>query len=423
MSIIPPSLVKVYAEQLGYQGNDFDEDTLTAMAQELDYNLRERIQDASKYMVHSKRHKLTVDDLNAALKDRNQPQLYGYDPMEQLVFRAVPNSDIFYVPGEEVNLTDVLQEPLPRAPLPPAMTCHALAIEGVQPAIPENPIIHADKVDASQPPPSASSSSTALKVPTSRRELAEEADVKPLVKHVLSKELSLFYDTLVSDLMSFEQKPEASAAALRSLEQDAGLQQLLPYLLQFVAEGVVKNLRSSTVLLLLMRAVMALIKNPYLFIEPYLHQLMPPVLTCLVGKRLADAPTDQQHWLVRDEAACIIAALCSAYGTVYNNMVPRIAKTMIKALTDPDKPLTCHYGAIVGIGALGAQAIDSLLLPLLPEYHERVSQMEACQEAERVLKALERCADCWHRAFDDSKDEKMCKSKELLNALFTRMRE
>lgn len=416
MSIIPPSLVKVYAEQLGYQAGDFDEDALTVLAQELDYNLRERIQDASKYMTHSKRHKLTVDDLNAALRDRNQPQLYGYDPMEQLVFRAVPNSDIFYVPGEEVNLTDVLQEPLPRAPLPPALTCHALAIEGIQPAIPENPVIHTDKVDTTQP-----TQLTTTK--TTRRDLTEEAEVKPLVKHVLSKELALFYDTLVNDLMSLETKPEASAAALLSLEQDAGLQQLLPYLLQFVAEGVVRHLRSSTTLLLLMRSVTALIKNPYLFIEPYLHQLMPPVLTCLVGKRLSGENEDTVHWQVRDEAASIIAALCHSYGTVYNNMVPRIAKTLLKALTDADKPLTSHYGAIMGIGALGPQAVDSLLLPIIHDYHGNLTSMPATNESQKVLMALERCAVCWHQNFDDLKEGQMEEKKALLNDMFRSMRD
>jgi transcription initiation factor TFIID subunit 6 len=421
MSIIPPSLVKVYAEQLGYQSGDLTEDALSTLAQELDYNLRERIQDASKYMVHSRRHKLTVDDLNTALRDRNQPQLYGYDPMEQLIFRAVPNSDIFYVPGDEVNLTDVLQEPLPKAPLPPALTCHALAIEGVQPAIPENPVIHTERVDASQPMPS--SSGTDSKQPTNRRDLAEEAEVKPLVKHVLSKELSLFYDTLVNDLMAFEGRPEASLAALKSLEQDAGLQQLLPYLLQFVAEGVVKNLRSSPVLLLLMKAVSSLIKNQYLFIEPYLHQLMPPVLTCLVGKRLSDARDDAQHWLIRDEAASIIAALCSAYGTVYNNMVPRIAKTMLKALTDPDKPLTTHYGAIVGIAALGPQAVDTLLIPLLPDYHAALSVQQGGRERDKVVRALERCAECWHAAFDECEEEQMRKTRHMLTDLFRSMRD
>lgn len=421
MSIIPPSLVKVYAEQLGHSGTDFDEEVLTALAQEVDYRLRELIQNASKFMIHSKRAKLTVDDLNAALKDANQPLLYGYDPMEQLVFRAVPNSDLFYVPGEEVSLLDILQEPLPRAPLAPAMTCHALAIEGVQPAIPENPVMHGEKVDLG---PTTASAAKTVAAPT-RRELVEEAEVKPLARHVLSKELQLFFDTLINDLLSFEQKPECSAAALKSLESDAGLQQLLPYLLQFIAEGVPKHLRSAPRLLLLMQATTALIKNPYLYIEPYLHQLMPPVLTCLVGKRLSEEPGDLIQWEVRNEAASIIAAVCAVYGTVYSNMMPRIAKTLLKALLDNEKPLTTHYGAIAGIAALGPQAIDSLLLPCITQYLEALNIKAHLNSSEhvKVYNALEKCANLWHSSFDTVNEPKMLESKDLLDRLFKSMQD
>ena len=379
MSIIPPSLIKVYADQFGNAAfNDLDEDSLLTVAQELDYSLRELIQDSSKYMMHSKRTKLFVDDLNASLKDKNLPCLYGYDPMEQLNFRPVPNSDVFYVPGEEVSLIDILQEPLPKAPLPPSLTCHALAIDGIQPAIPENPTVadFANKGDAVKV-------ASALNI--DRKDLQEEAEVKPLVKHVLSKELLLFYDTLVKDLTSSD-KPELRQAALKTLHEDAGLQQLLPYLLQFVSEGVIKNLRDPDTLLLLMRSVNALLKNPYLFMEPYLHQVMPPVLTCLLGKR--QGPSDFE---VREEAATVIAGVCTCFGSVYQNMVPRVVKTIVKTMHDFDKPLICHYGAVCAVACLGVNAIESMLMPVLPKYKETLGQVVESEEKERFVQILSKC--------------------------------
>lgn len=420
MSLIPPSVVKVYAEQLGYSSADLSEEVLTMVAQELEYRLRELIQDASKYMTHCKRTRLTVEDLNWALRDRGQPQLYGYDPMESLSFRAVPNSDVFYVPhGDEVNLLDVLQEPLPRAPPPPSLTCHALAIEGVQPAIPENPVQHGDRVEL------VSQAVAGASAPRPPGVLAEEAEVKPLVKHVLSKELQLFYDALINDLMAFETRPDVSNAALNSLASDAGLQQLLPYLLQFIAEGVPRNLRVAAKLLTLMKAMTALLRNPYLYVEPYLHQMMPPVLTCLVGKRLAEQPGDSVHWEVRQEAAAIVAAICASYGSVYGSLVPRIAKTLLRAWLDADKPLTTHYGAIAGIAALGPQAIDSLLLPHIESYLTalRPEQHPGSTEHDMVFKALSRCADLWHESFDDMavRDPRLAESQAMLNRLFRAM--
>lgn len=411
MGLIPISQVKVYAEQLGFSAAEISEIVLAAAADEIEYRLRELIQDSAKYMIHSKRNKLTVEDLNSALKDRNQALLYGYDPMEQLMFRNIPNTEIFYVPNEEVNLLDVLQEPLPKATLPPTLTCHALAIEGVQPAIPENPVIHGDKVDL------GGKAST----PVSRRELIEEAEVKPLVKHVLSKELLLYYDTLINDLT--DSRPEASLAALKSLEGDAGLQQLLPYLLQFIAEGVPKNLSNPKNLLILMQSATALLKNPYLFIEPYLHQLMPPVLSCLLGKKFGQG--GREHWTVREEAAGIVAIVCVTYGNAYSSLVPRVAKTLVKAWLDNDKPLSTHYGAISGIAAIGAPAIDALILPHLLPYLSALNMKMHWDSDEhvRVYEVLEKCGKLWISHFEGicETDANLTEKRNVIFEAFNKM--
>ncbi len=77
-------------------------------------------------------------------------------------------------------------------------------------------------------------------------------------------------------------------SAIASLRNDAGIQQLLPYFVQFVAETVPKSLLSGLRLRMAMDVIGSLLHNEHIFIEPYLHQLMPPVLTCVVGKRLGE---------------------------------------------------------------------------------------------------------------------------------------
>jgi len=47
---------------------------------------------------------------------------------------------------------------------------------------------------------------------------------------------------------------------------------------------------------------------------------------------------------------------------------PRITKTLLDALLDLSKPLTTHYGAIVGLSALGHYVIQLLVLPNLKTY-------------------------------------------------------
>lgn len=41
-----------------------------------------------------------------------------------------------------------------------------------------------------------------------------------------------------------------------------------------------------------------------------LHQLMPAVITCLVGKPLCADPATEDHWSLRELAAGIIGTIC-----------------------------------------------------------------------------------------------------------------
>lgn len=92
-------------------------------------------------MRHSKRTKLSVDDVNAALRVKNVDPLYGYTCGEAPKFRktTVNANDIYFDDDEEVDFDSVLNKPLPKIPLDVTFTAHWLAIEGVQPAIPQNP--------------------------------------------------------------------------------------------------------------------------------------------------------------------------------------------------------------------------------------------------------------------------------------------
>jgi len=162
-------------------------------------------------------------------------------------------------------------------------------VEGVQPLIPENPpAITKDTEEASTLKSIAGQPSTSA--------LATQATAKgrqqnqQLVKQVLSRELQLYYARLTSSLVP--PAPEdyvKRTAALASLRHDAGLQALLPYLVRWVAEGVVNTLRAGTqteadgrVLEVLLDVISALLDNSTLFVEPYVSYvwMVIPSLIC-----------------------------------------------------------------------------------------------------------------------------------------------
>lgn len=87
-----------------------------------------------------------------------------------------------------------------------------------------------------------------------------------------------------------------------------------------------------------------------------------------MGKRVCADPTREDHWGFRDRCASLLGDICKKYSHVYTTLLPRVSKTMVKTFTDTGKPLSSHYGAIVGIATLGLRAIESLIVPNLEAY-------------------------------------------------------
>jgi hypothetical protein len=63
-----------------------------------------------------------------------------------------------------------------------------------------------------------------------------EAEGKPLVRHIISQELQVYYEKLTQALM--HESSDLKLIAWQSLAQDPGLHQLVPYMVQFVQEQV-----------------------------------------------------------------------------------------------------------------------------------------------------------------------------------------
>jgi transcription initiation factor TFIID subunit 6 len=189
-----------------------------------------------------------------------------------------------------------------------------------------------------------------------------EYEVKPLVKHTLSKEFQVYYETITQSIINSTEEA-IRLRSFESLSKDSGLQSLLPYFVRFINEKITQNLKNLFILNSMMWMVKCILENPNFFIEPYLHQLMPSIMTCIVGKRLCQDPLNEDHWSLREFSSLLTSEICKRYGDSYHTLQPRIAKTLLHAFLDPSKPLTTHYGAIIGLAMLGKEVIRLLLLP------------------------------------------------------------
>ncbi|KAG9449345.1 hypothetical protein H6P81_009310 [Aristolochia fimbriata] len=353
MSIVPKETIEVIAQSIGI--NNLPPDVALALAPDVEYRMREVMQEAVKCMRHSKRTVLTADDVDSALSLRNVEPIYGFASGDPLRFkRAVGQKDLFYIDDRDVEFKDVIEAPLPKAPLDTAVTVHWLAIEGVQPAIPENVPVEA-LVAPSENKKSEHGKEDGLPV-----------EIKLPVKHVLSRELQLYFDK-ITDLIVSKSNSDLLKKALISLATDSGLHPLVPYFTFFIADEVSRSLNDFPLLYALMRVVRSLLQNKHIHIEPYLHQLMPSVITCLVARRLGNRISDN-HWELRDFTANLVASICKRFGHTYHDLQPRVTKTLLHAFLDPMKALTQHYGAIQGLSVLGPSVVRLLILPNLEPY-------------------------------------------------------
>ncbi|CAM9642588.1 unnamed protein product [Lampetra planeri] len=374
---LPADSVRFMGESVG--AFPLVDDACETLAENVVLRLRQLLQEAAKFTRASKRRRMTTGDLDLSLKTMNVEPLYGFESKEFTPFRFASGGgrEVYFAPEQELCLSELISTPLPRVPLQVSIRAHWLCIDGVQPAIPENPPpvpreqqkLEAVGVDARGPvglsgsvdPRRAGRASQSAYVRVHRRH-----------PHELSMELQRFYCEVTEATMGSSEPKRIEA--LQSIAMEPGFYQLMPQLSTFISEGVRINIVHNNLALLiyLMRMVKALLENPNIYLEKYLHELMPAMLSCVVSRQLCQRPDVDNHWALRDFASRIAAQACRMYTSPANALLGRTSKVMLKSLSDSAAVWTTHYGCLAVLCELGPEVISSLVLPRLKQEGERI---------------------------------------------------
>ncbi|XP_061711251.1 transcription initiation factor TFIID subunit 6 isoform X1 [Cydia pomonella] len=393
--------MKVIAESVGI--STLGDDAAKDLSDDVSYRLKVIVQDSIKFMHHSKRQKLSITDIDHALKAKNFEPQYGFVQPDSLPFRFASGGgrELHFIEEKEIDLNEILSAPPPKIPLDVSLRAHWLSVDGVQPTVPENPpplskesqkLESVDPISKLSKPANKDSAGKPICGKAARLKASESVHVKQLATHELSVEQQLYYKEITEACVGSDEGRRAEA--LQSLACDPGLHEMLPRMCTFISEGVKVNVVQNNLALLiyLMRMVKALLDNQSLYLEKYLHELIPSVSTCIVSRQLCLRPEMDNHWALRDFAARLMSQICKTFNTSTNNLQTRVTRLFAKALQCPSQtdnepgagpsmanmkesektPLASLYGAIQGLAELGPEVVKVLILPRVRWLGERV---------------------------------------------------
>jgi len=380
---IGPQTIKVYGDSVGV--TSIPEEAAKWLSSEVTFLLKEIVQDASKFMRHSYRQRLTTHDIDAALRARRIEPLYGFTATEYIPLRYASGGgrELHFNEDSEVDLANFIEQPAPKIPAPVKIRAHWLVIDGVQPSIPENP------APAKKPPEELILKKTPEDFKDEKHKdkfnkdkknkdmMAKSIEQKPLLRHELSLEQMKYYAEITQAAVG--RNEEIRKEALTSLSQDTGIHSMLPRFTNFISEGIKCNINENNLALViyLMRMVKALLDNPTLSLDMYLHELIPVVISCVVSKQLCNPlRAEENHWALRSYASRVLSLISKNFTTTTTLLQSRIVESLSKPLANEQAAFAQVYGSLVGLAELGPDVIRRVILPKMRKISDRIEAVQ-----------------------------------------------
>uniref|UniRef100_A0A8D0GCN2 TAF6-like RNA polymerase II p300/CBP-associated factor-associated factor 65 kDa subunit 6L n=1 Tax=Sphenodon punctatus TaxID=8508 RepID=A0A8D0GCN2_SPHPU len=322
---IPRDSVRLMAESVGVELTD---EVASMLAEDVCYRLREATQNSTQFMKHTKRRKLTVEDFNRALRWSNVEAVCGYGSQDALPFRTLKEGELYFQEDREVNLVELaLATNIPKGCAETAVKVHVSYLDGKGNLEPQGSV------------PSAVST--------------------------LTDDLLKYYQHVTRAVLGDD--AQLMKVALQDLQTNAKIAALLPYFV-YVVSGVKSVSHDLEQLSRLLHIARSLIQNPYLCLGSYVKSLIASVMYCVLEPLAASINPLNDHWTLRDYAAMLLSHIFWTHGDLVSGLYHQILLSLQKVLADPVRPLCSHYGAVVGLHALGWKAVERVLYPHLSTY-------------------------------------------------------
>ncbi|KAI1391619.1 TAF-domain-containing protein [Hypoxylon trugodes] len=363
--------VRDVAESVGIQ--KMDDEVLRKVAQESEHRLGQIIVGALRFMRAAGRTSLMVQDIQQAMRVLNVEPMFGYVSDRPLRYgeASLGSQALYYVEDEEMDFDKMINLPLPKIPRDMYWSRHWLALDGVLTYCPENVTPAEGRVhDSVARGPGANPALAALSG-------QDNPAFKPAVKHIISKELALYFEKVQAAVMDENGDVEVQRlreAALESVRTEPSIHQLAPYFVNFIADEVTHHLDNTFILRRALELTEALVSNSYVFLGSYASSLAAPVLTCLLGRKIGGEDgilALEEQYQLREFAASLLGLLARKFSAHNRLFRPKLVRTCLKDMLNPSNPPSVWYGAISGITKAGnPDVIKVLFMRNLKEFEK-----------------------------------------------------
>lgn len=366
-----------------------------------DIFLNHIIQDAKKFMKHSRRNNLTDDDIDRALilhgrKNYLSPRYNSNQVLESSRQLKSNKNKIEFLEDKTVDLTSFVKfglTKLPPVPTYPTMNIHWLAVNGVQTETPENPKIS---------------------------KISTEKEIISLTKSVsknVSEELQEYFSKVVEHIV--DNNIEYCSHIFKAIQYDDSITAILPYLVQLSVANVkfgLKIKKRTNAIAISLQLLRSISRNKTFPAPTLLLHMLPSLLSCVVNRKVS----------YEDKlfAARILTEFVNRFKLQVMDLQPRIIKTLTGVLSS-SKPqhLLSYTGAVLGLSSLGVIVTTKYILPkaefLLEEAKNRKKAKQNDKDIiiQEVIRAVSTVINKNKCDFDEETNKTICKIQNLVGEI------
>jgi hypothetical protein len=186
---------------------------------------------------------------------------------------------------------------------------------------------------------------------------SDKSDQQTTLRDQISPELRDYFGSMI-DLFDAD-SDESLDALSAALTGDAGIQPLLPLLLQFMAGRLTLNLRDTSTVRKVALLGLALVNNMSLPIHFFVHALVRTAMTVLL--RYETGPSIDEDIEVRHISANFLYEICVRCASGFPTIAAVAQNALIAAWLNPQATHPSQLGAFIGICRFGRQAVVRLL--------------------------------------------------------------